>query len=154
MSGTATTAAVKTAGRKCSALHCVCASVKKFAACFENKASKKVAAIPQPLRANIDAATEKGEDAAALMSKQYFSSQKKLLWYRSARFAQETRHVVTGEYFKGYGLGKFLDDLRFLTQSFFLFLMFVIIGRRSVFPPVKPDSPFVEALKDKVNPNY
>lgn len=154
MSGSATTAAVKTAGCKYSILNRVCAPVKKFALCFESMANKRVSQIPQPLQASIKDAAEKGEDVAALMSKQYFSNQKKLLWYRAARFAEETRYICTGGYFKDYGFGKFLDDLRFLTQCFFLFLMFVIIGRRSVFPPLKPGSPFVQALEDKVNPNY
>lgn len=154
MSAPATSAAVKAIESKRSVLQRVFDPVRKFGLCFENVANKKVARIPPPLKLQIEEAAVKGEDLSVKLTKKYFSDQKALLWYRGARLAEETRHLITGKYFRSYGLGKLLDDIRFLTQCFFLFLMCVIVGRRSVFPPVAPGSPFVEALKDKVNPNY
>lgn len=127
---------------------------KKFLCCVVSCAKAKVANLPPAMQERIAADTEKGIDTAALSSKRFYHEQKGLMAYRVVRLKDEACHVFSGEYFKNYGIAKALDDLRFLTQCLFLFIIFVLIGRRSVYPPIKPDSPFVIALENKTNPNY
>lgn len=157
MSGPATATATSSVAAKTKAKFLerfVCTPIKKFGCCFQNRAEARALKITSPLKERIAADSAEGVDTAVRSSKQFFQDQKQLLAYRTVRMIEESKHIFSGAYFKDYGILKAVDDLRFLTQCFFLFLIFVIIGRRSVFPPIRPDSPFVEGLKEKNNLNY
>eukprot|EP00796_Vickermania_ingenoplastis_P010596 gene10596-7360_t len=127
---------------------------KKMASCTYACAAKKVSRLPAELQERIAADRVAGVDTAATASRRFWKEQRQLCAYRVQRFVEESCHVFSGAYFRDYGVAKAVQDLRFLTQAFFIFLMAVLIGRRTVYPPIKPDSPFVLALEHKENPNY
>ncbi|KPI87333.1 hypothetical protein ABL78_3574 [Leptomonas seymouri] len=95
-----------------------------------------------------------GADAASMSTKRFLHEQGQLMSYRVVRFFQEARYVFSGQYFKNYNIACMLQDARFFTQALFIFLCAVLVGRRSIFPPIHPDSPLAIALDHKVNPNY
>lgn len=162
MSGKAATSAVNAAaaavGTKASASSAVnrylVAPVMSTLCKVEAKYARRCASVEADTAQWIQSQESKGADAASSATKQFVHMQRQLMSYRVVRFFGESRHVLSGEYFKRYSWAKAVDDARFLTQLFFLFLCGVMLGRRSVFPPIAPDSPFALALDHKVNPNY
>lgn len=154
MASTVTASAASTAVKK-SSLPCrVLCCMKGYVNRCEASSSQKIHKLSPALQEKIAADSAIGADTAALTTKKFFAEQRQLIHYRVVRLIEEARYVFSGQYFKEYSIGKLLEDLRFLTQAFLLFLVMVLIGRRSVYPPIAPDSPFVLALENKPNPNY
>lgn len=151
-------AAVKTVTAQAPArgmLHRFCVAPVMNTLCkIEKRSAKKVAGVEPAATTWIRQHEATGVDAASVATDQFVLLQGQLMHYRVTRLFAECRHIASGAYCKDYGLGKLLQDARFLTQLFFVFLVSVMVGRRSVFSPIDPDSPFAIALDNKVNPNY
>lgn len=123
----------------------------------EARSVAKVAAVTEAnakVRESIAAHDAAGTDAAAASTRRFLQEQRSLVHYRVVRAFHEGRHVFTGAHFKDYNYKKALIDLRFLTEALLIFIIAVIVGRASVYPPIAPDSPLAVALQHKVNPNY
>lgn len=121
---------------------------------IEHRSAAKLQCAEPAIAKMIAAHEATGADAASLSTKRYLSEQSQLINYRVVRFFEECRYLASGQYAKHYDMGCALKDARFLTQALFVFLMTVMVGRRSVYPPIRPDSPLAIALEHKVNPNY
>ncbi|CBH09459.1 hypothetical protein, conserved [Trypanosoma brucei gambiense DAL972] len=139
-----------------------CAVACKIMTPLCNAASKVQARSAKKLAALTDAGIQKtisehnanGTDAAVSSTKRYLAEQRQLFHYRVVRFFDECHYIISGEYFAQYTKVNLIWDLRFLTKLVVLFLIGTVLGRQSIFPPIDPDSPLVEALVTKVNPNY
>lgn len=121
---------------------------------IEHRSATKLQNAEPAVAAWIKANEATGTDAASLSTKRFLHEQHQLMSYRVVRFFEESRYIASGQYFKHYNFGCFLQDARFLTQAMFIFLCAVLVGRRSIYPPIYPDSPLAIALDHKVNPNY
>ncbi|GET92039.1 hypothetical protein, conserved [Leishmania tarentolae] len=115
---------------------------------------KKMQAMEPSMAEWIKAQEAAGADAATISRQRFLREQRQLMSYRVVRFFEECRYIASGQYYKNYNIGCFLQDTRFATQALFIFLMAVMVGRRSVYPPISPNSPLAIALDHKVNPNY
>lgn len=116
---------------------------------------RRVAEMDEPLKRHIDAYEAKGEDITAAVWREYFEGQRALLPYRWEKLKNETSYLVSGQ--MAYTDLSFADVLifaRFLTKCLFLFIVAVIVGRRSIFPPLQPESPFVEEIVKNWQPNH
>ncbi|EPY27471.1 hypothetical protein STCU_03628 [Strigomonas culicis] len=121
---------------------------------IEARSATKVAAFDAPMKAYIEKCDAAGQDAAAASTRRFVAEQRQLLSYRVVRCFEEGRYLLSGQYFKTYTATKALEDARYLTTLLCLFLISVVLGRQSVYPPIAPESPFALALSHKVNPNY
>jgi hypothetical protein len=121
---------------------------------IEHRSAAKLQGIEPTVAAWIKSNEATGADAASMSTKRFLHEQHQLMSYRVVRFFEEARYIGSGQYFKNYNLGCFLQDMRFLTQALCIFLCAVLVGRRSIYPPIHPDSPLAIALDHKVNPNY
>ncbi|KPA84368.1 putative mitochondrial hypothetical protein [Leptomonas pyrrhocoris] len=121
---------------------------------IEHRSATKLQRVEPAVAAWIKTHESTGADAAAMSTKRFLHEQQQLLSYRVVRFFDEVRFLGSGQYFKQYNFACFLQDARFFTQALFIFLCAVLVGRRSIFAPIHPDSPLAIALDHKVNPNY
>ncbi|AYU82276.1 protein of unknown function - conserved [Leishmania donovani] len=121
---------------------------------IEGHSAKKMQSMEPAMAEWIKAQEATGSDAATISRQRFLREQHQLMSYRVVRFFEECRYIASGQYYKNYSIGCFLQDARFATQAFFIFLMAVMAGRRSVYPPISPNSPLAIALDHKVNPNY
>lgn len=138
-------------------VQCGCKVVQPFvntALKIEARAVRHTAAVTGAVADQIAQHDLAGTDAAQASTRRFVAEQQALVGYRVARFFHEARFVASGEYFKDYDYKKFIIDIRTLTRMLFLVLVFHVLGRQSVFTPIVPGSPFVEALMTKPNPNY
>ncbi|CAD2221428.1 hypothetical protein AGDE_04513 [Angomonas deanei] len=154
MSGAASAAATEVAKKSTNGLQKYLVDpIVRTANKIESRSASKMAANPVA-QAYLSQYAASGQDAAAASTARFITEQKALLSYRVVRLFEESRYVFSGAHFKNYNLAKGLDDLRFLTTLLFVFIIFVIFGRQTVYPPIRPDSPFALALQHKTNPNY
>ena len=114
----------------------------------------RIQKMPEPLRGQVDAHRNSGEDLTASVFREYATAQKELMGYRWTRLKLELEHVTTG----GVALATITRrDLfwysRALVRCVFLFLLFTFVGRGSVFPLLRPDSPLVASLDSLMTPN-
>ncbi|KAK7202150.1 hypothetical protein NESM_000284400 [Novymonas esmeraldas] len=121
---------------------------------IESNSAKKLKAIEPAMGEWIKAQEAAGVDAATVSRQRFLREQRHLVSYRVVRFFEEARYIASGQYYKNYNVGCFLQDARFATQALFIFLVAVMVGRRSIFSPISPSSPLALALDHKVNPNY
>lgn len=121
---------------------------------IEHQSATKLAAVAPSTAEYIKAHEAAGTDAATASRQRFLREQHQLLHYRVVRFFEESRYIASGQYFKHYNFGCLLQDVRFATQALFIFLVAVLVGRRSIYPPISPKSPLAIALDHKVNPNY
>lgn len=115
---------------------------------------RRVSAMDEPLKRHIDAYEAKGEDVTAAVWREYVDGQRALLPYRWEKLKNETSYLVSGQ--MAYTDLTFADLLifaRFLTKCLFIFIVAVIVGRRSIFPSLQPTSPFVEEIVKNWQPN-
>lgn len=108
----------------------------------------RVARMDEPLKRHIDRAEATGEDVTALVWREYVDYQKKLLPYRWDKFLSELMMVGLGH--RPISELTCVDAVfaaRWLTKCLVLFLVFVMLGRGSVFPAIEPTSPFVEEVR-------
>lgn len=120
----------------------------------ESAAVRRVGAISGSVAAEVANHDAAGTDAAQASTRRFVAEQRELIPYRAARFFHEARAIGNGEYFKDYDFKRFIIDLRFFTKIVAIYLLAYVYGRDAIYPPVTPDSPFVEALRTKPNPNY
>lgn len=107
----------------------------------------RVSNMREPLKHHIDAAEANGEDVCEKVWHEYVSWQTKLLPYRLSKLQAEVGQMASGK--MPLSELSFHDTVLFLkwaTTCLFLFLVGVMVGRRSVFPPLAPTSPFVEEV--------
>ncbi|KPA80819.1 putative mitochondrial hypothetical protein [Leptomonas pyrrhocoris] len=117
--------------------------------------ARKVAAMDEPLKRHIDAYEAKGEDITAAVWREYVDGQRALLSHRWAKLKNETAYLTSGQMaITDLTFADFLFFARFLTKCLFLFLVAVMVGRRSVFPPLEPTSSFVEETVRNWQPNH
>lgn len=121
---------------------------------IEHRSATKLQGAEPAVAAWIKTHEATGADAATKSTQRFLHEQSQLMSYRVVRCFEEARYVASGQYFKQYNFGCFLQDARFFTQALFIFLIAVLAGRRSIYPPIHPDSPLAIALDHKVNPNY
>lgn len=115
---------------------------------------RRVAAMDEPLKRHIDAYEAKGEDITAAVWQEYVEGQRALLPYRWEKLKSEASYITSGQ--MAYTDLSFADMLifaRFLTKCLFIFIVAVIVGRRSIFPSLQPESPFVEEIVKNWQPN-
>ncbi|CUG92605.1 transmembrane protein, putative [Bodo saltans] len=135
----------------------VCKVTKPFvnvALKIENRAVRKTGALQGVVAEQVAVHDAAGTDAAQASTRRFVLEQQSLINYRVARFFHEARYVANGEYFKDYDYKQFIIDARMVTKMIVLYLLAYIFARGTFFPPIKPDSPYVESLKTKTNPNY
>ncbi|KAG5495257.1 hypothetical protein JKF63_02312 [Porcisia hertigi] len=121
---------------------------------IEGLSAKKMQSIEPSIAKWIEAQETTGADAATVSRQRFLREQRQLVSYRVVRFFEECRYIASGQYYKNYNIGCLLQDARFATQALFIFLITVMVGRRSVYPPISPNSPLAVALDHKLNPNY
>ncbi|CCW63683.1 unnamed protein product [Phytomonas sp. EM1] len=121
---------------------------------LEHRSQRRLAMVEPETMKFIQTHEASGSDAARALTKIHLKQQRQLLYYRFVRLFAEFRYLLSGQYFKNYTIKDFVQDTRMFTQALFIFIMAVMVGRQSVFPPIDPDSPFVLGLTQKVNPNY
>ncbi|CAJ1035611.1 hypothetical protein Q4I30_007182 [Leishmania utingensis] len=121
---------------------------------IEDHSVRKMQSMEPAMAEWVKKQESSGADAATISRQRFLREQHQLMSYRVVRFFEECRYIASGQYYKNYNIGCFLQDARFATQAFFIFLMAVMVGRRSVYPPISPNSPLAIVFDHKVNPNY
>ncbi|KEG08996.1 hypothetical protein DQ04_06031030 [Trypanosoma grayi] len=117
--------------------------------------SRRIERMDEPLKRHIEEHEGSGEDLCASVWHEYWSYQKALLKYRQERLMSELLYLSGGKISMATaGIKDIILLSRALTKCLFLFLIFAIIGRRSVFPALEPTSVFVEEVKTNWQPNY
>nr|CCC91792.1 conserved hypothetical protein [Trypanosoma congolense IL3000] len=110
--------------------------------------SRKIDHMDEPLKHHIEEHYRSGEDLCANVWQEYWSYQRRLLSYRWKRLSNEMTYIREGNISMAViDVKGAILCVRVLTKCLFLFLIFTILGRRSVFPTLDPDSPFVEELE-------
>ncbi|KAL7703042.1 hypothetical protein N2W54_001145 [Lotmaria passim] len=116
---------------------------------------RRVEAMDEPLKRHIDAYEARGEDVTAAVWREYVEGQRALLPYRWEKLKSETSYLISGQMaYTDLFFADFLMLARFLTKCLFIFLVAVIVGRRSIFPSLEPTSPFVEEIVKNWQPNH
>ncbi|KAG8342596.1 hypothetical protein TRVL_06575 [Trypanosoma vivax] len=116
---------------------------------------KHINRMDEPLKRHIEEHNTTGEDLCANVWKEYWAHQRRLIPYRWKRFASELAYIRAGNVsVANTSLKHVILYARALIRCFFLFIVFAVVGRRSVFPPLEPDSPFVEELEKNWRPNH
>ncbi|KPI83090.1 hypothetical protein ABL78_7890 [Leptomonas seymouri] len=116
--------------------------------------ARRVAAMDEPLKRHIDACEAAGEDVTAAVWREYVDGQRALLPYRLEKLRDEASYITSGR--MAYTDLSFADMVifaRFLTKCLLIFIIAVLVGRRSIFPPLQPESPFVEEIVKNWQPN-
>lgn len=117
--------------------------------------TSQVHQMDEPLKRHIDAYEQRGEDVCAAVWQEYITSQRALLQYRWKKLQQEVTYITSGQMsMVDLTAGDALQLLRFATKCLFLFLIAVMVGRRSIFPPLEPTSVFVEEVVKNWQPNH
>lgn len=107
----------------------------------------RVARMDEPLKRHIDAAEATGDDVCAQVWREYVSWQVKLLPYRWHKLQMELDQLTSGKMpISELTFSDFILFAKFATTCLFLFLVGVMVGRRSVFPSIQPGSPFTEEI--------
>lgn len=117
--------------------------------------ASRVAAMDEPLKRHIDACTETGEDICDKVWREYFSSQRRLVPYRVKQFWHEVAYLGSGQL--GVATLSFHDAVifaRYATKCLLIFIIAVMVGRRSVYPSLEPTSPFAEEIVKNWQPNH
>ncbi|KAG5487054.1 hypothetical protein LSCM1_07724 [Leishmania martiniquensis] len=116
--------------------------------------ARQVAAMDEPLKRHIDAYEARGEDITVAVWREYVDGQRALLPYRWAKLQSEVSYLASGEMaMTDVSIADVVLFVRFLTKCVFIFIVAVMIGRRSVFPSLAPTSPFVEEIVKNWQPN-
>ncbi|KAG5486315.1 hypothetical protein CUR178_07626 [Leishmania enriettii] len=116
--------------------------------------ARQVAAMDEPLKRHIDAYEARGEDITVAVWREFVDGQRALLPYRWAKLQNEVLYLTSGEMaITDLTFADVLIFARFLTKCLFIFIIAVMIGRRSVFPSLEPASPFVEEVVKNWQPN-
>lgn len=116
---------------------------------------RRVARMGGPVKHHIDAYESRGEDLCAAVWNEYVRGQRKLLPYRVNKFTSECAHIMSGNIaLATSSLRDWVLLLRFGTKCMFVFILFTMVGRRSVYPPISPRSAFVEELVRSWQPNH
>ncbi|CAD2222471.1 hypothetical protein ADEAN_001001500 [Angomonas deanei] len=106
---------------------------------------RSVAAMTGPLKQHIDIHEKQGEDVCTLVWQEYVHAQRHLVGYRFQKFISECKYIASGEMaIATFEKTDLLLLLRWLTKCLALFLAFTLVGRRSIYPPLEPHSPFLE----------
>jgi hypothetical protein len=108
-----------------------------------------------PLDQHVAAADASGEDLTVTVRQEFLATQRDLLNYRIEKFWEEIADLRNGAgvSLASVGVSDLVLFVRFVTALVFAYMMGVVIGRRSVFPALRPDSPFVVQARMQ-NPNY
>ncbi|RNF05900.1 uncharacterized protein Tco025E_07703 [Trypanosoma conorhini] len=116
---------------------------------------RRIERMDEPLKRHIQHHNKSGEDLCASVWREYWSYQKALLPYRKARLYSELSYIAGGTLsVVNLGVKDVVLFSRALTKCLFLFLICVILGRRSVFPSLEPTSVFVEEINRNWQPNH
>ncbi|KAH9588798.1 hypothetical protein LSM04_008165 [Trypanosoma melophagium] len=117
--------------------------------------SKRIDRMDEPLKRHIEQHEKSGEDLCASVWQEYWSYQKALLPYRRERLMSEISYITEGKLsLANVNMKDIILFSRAITKCLFLFIIFVIIGRRSVFPSLEPTSVFVEEVQQNWQPNH
>ncbi len=119
------------------------------------RAVNSVAAMPTcAIKSQIDVHEASGEDLAMKSSLEFAAWQRQLVQYRWDRLKEEIAVVKTG----GVSLAtttfkEYVRFLRLLTRMLATFVLCTMVGRRSIFPLLPPDSKLYDANeKNVLNP--
>ncbi|KAF8303189.1 hypothetical protein TcYC6_0041960 [Trypanosoma cruzi] len=116
---------------------------------------RRIDLMDEPLKRHIQHHNNSGEDLCASVWHEYWSYQKALLPYRKTRLLSELSYMARGKIsLASMGVKDIILFSRVLTKCLFLFIIFVIIGRRSVFPSLEPNSVFVQEINTNWQPNH
>ncbi|RNE99763.1 hypothetical protein TraAM80_08057 [Trypanosoma rangeli] len=111
--------------------------------------------MDEPLKRHIQHHNKSGEDLCASVWHEYWSYQKALLSYRKTRFFSELSYITGGTLsVASIGVKDVILFSRAFTKCLFIFIICVLIGRRSVFPSLEPTSVFVEEINKNWQPNH
>ncbi|KAG5511412.1 hypothetical protein JKF63_07375 [Porcisia hertigi] len=117
--------------------------------------TRQVAAMDEPLKRHIDAYEARGEDITIAVWREYVDGQRALLPHRWEKLRSELMYLTSGEMaMSDLTFADVLILIRFLTKCLFIFIVAVMVGRRSVFPSLEPASPFVEEIVKNWQPNH
>jgi len=136
---------------------CAMKPVYSIGGAFYRRAAKQLAVAPAEFTKQMELHQAAGTDFAAATTNQFLLLQTQLVPYRVARCRDEWRALTNCEdfplAFKNWSLKGAIVELRFLTRLLFVFMFSYICARQSVYPLLKPGSPFLEQKK-YMNPNY
>lgn len=114
-------------------------------------ASKRLKVADDDFSKKIAFNRSQGTDLAAATTHKFIAMQFKLIPYRIVRLQEELAYAATLEPIKNLDLSEWykivIFELRFLIRLVFAFMAFVVLGRRSFYPPVPPTSKFLPGLK-------
>lgn len=117
--------------------------------------TRHVAAMDEPLKRHIDAYEARGEDVTVAVWQEFVNGQRALLPFRWTKFQNELSYLTSGEMaITDLHFRDLLFFVRFLTKCLFIFIVSVMVGRRSIFPSLQPTSPFVEEVVRNWQPNH
>lgn len=109
----------------------------------------------EPLKRHVEEHYRSGEDLCASVWREYWSYQRALLPYRWRRLSGELSYIRGGRLSLAATETKdVVLYLRAITKCLFLFLLCTVVGRRSVFPPLEPGSPFAQEIEANWQPNH
>eukprot|EP00759_Apiculatamorpha_spiralis_P058736 PhF_6_TR9309/c0_g1_i1/m.14717 len=100
------------------------------------------------LKERIAQADATGDDLATDSTKAFVQLQYDLISYRIQKFKVELNHFLN-EPLGNYTYKNWFVFFRFLVRCLFIYMGALMVGRRSIYPPVYPDSPFVKELAIK-----
>eukprot|EP00758_Cryptobia_borreli_P008083 Tbor_TRINITY_DN5356_c2_g1::TRINITY_DN5356_c2_g1_i1::g.4284::m.4284 len=132
---------------------CIVAPITKISNNIESYAAARNASRTGDLAREIAHHNANGTDLAALKTSTIFADQTKLITYRLERVFVEGKYIASGQYFHNYTYKHFIIDLRFFTKLLAIYIAAVCVGRFSVYPLIRPESPYALGLEYKRNPN-
>jgi hypothetical protein len=138
---------------------CAMAPIYKFGGSMYKGAAVRLAVASPAFTAEYEKHQAAGTDMAAAATADFLALQTQLYWYRVARVRDEWRALTAADGGesplapKNWSFKGFLVELRFATRLVFVFMLTYVLARQSVYPLLKPGSPFLEQKK-YMNPNY
>lgn len=118
---------------------------------IEGNSAAKLSRVDSRMAEYIAGHETVGSDAATHSTKRFLREQSTLMHYRVVRFFSEARYLLSGQYIREYDAKKLVVDLRFGTKLMFLFIAGILVGRRTIYPPMRPDSPFLLELQHNMD---
>ena len=139
----------KACGIACAAVSPIC----KVGTKIHTSAVQKQKLYDDEWLAKVNAAKADGTDLAEQTTKTFIADSFKLVAYRIERGTYEANYVMDNWRTLDYSNYKnWIIMARFFVRLTAVYIFFYIYGRKSAFPLLTPDSPFLEGMKYQ-NPN-
>jgi hypothetical protein len=129
-------------------------TVSKPFALIHRNAVQRIKVAYGPIALHIRDHEKEGTDLTQNIYREYFDMQSQLFSYRAEKLREEINFFLSGGLpLTQLGFVDWVLALRFVARLLFVYMVFVMIGRGSVHPPLEPGSPFITQLQFD-NPNW